>query len=284
MKIKLKPNIRVWAFLAMIGLFMAPTATLAITSTNYEIVDGGTTGYGQHTATSTNYALVGSLDAIVGRPTSTNYILEAGSTLHGNYCGDGEINGTESCDGSALNSQTCVTQGYDTGTLTCSSTCAFVTSACSNNDPGGGGGGGGGGATTIPSVPTINDYSETVYSSTITLSGARGTNVSIYVNDVIDYTSYSTSTTWSATVPLEIGENTITIFARNSKGDSDVTTLTITRLGAGNGDATGDGVVDDYDLSILAYYWGTSNSQADYNGDGIVDDYDLSILAAYWLV
>lgn len=285
MKINLKPNIRLWALIAVVGLLVAPSASLAITSTSYEIIDGGTSGYGQHTATSTSYELVGSLDPMVGHGTSTSYQLNSGSTLHAAYCGDGEMNGSESCDGSDLNSQTCVTQGYDTGTLTCSSSCAFVTSACSNNSPGGGGGGGGGGgATVVPSAPTINDYSDTVYGSTITLSGARGTNVSVYINGVVSYTSYPTSATWSATVPLEIGENTISIYAHNSKGNSETITLTVTRLGAGNGDGNGDGEVNDYDLSILAYYWGTSNSQADYNGDGIVDDYDLSIMAAYWLV
>jgi len=283
MKIKLKPNFRLWAFLAIVGLLAAPSASLAITSTSYEIIDGGTTGYGQHTATSTSYELVGSLDPMVGHGTSTSYQLNSGSTLHASYCGDGEMNGSESCDGSDLNSQTCVSQGYDSGTLTCSSSCTFVTSNCSN-DGGGGGGGGGGGATTLPSEPTIDDYSDTVSTSTITLTGDRGTNVSVYVNDTTTYTTYPTSTTWKAVVPLEIGENAVIVYAKNAKGASDTIELTITRLSGGNGDATGDGVVDDYDLSILAYYWGTANSQADYNGDGIVDDYDLSIMAAYWLV
>ena len=283
MKTKLKPNIRLWAFLAIAGMLAVPSASLAITSTSYEIIDGGTSGYGQHTSTSTSYELVGSLDPMVAHGTSTSYQLNSGSTLHAEYCGDGEINGREACDGSALNSQTCVTQGFDSGTLTCSSACAFVTSACSTDDAGGGGGGGGG-ATAPPSSPIIDSYSETTVSSTATITGTRGTNVKIYAEDTTSYTSYPTSTTFSLAVPLELGENLIDVYASNSKGSSETVTLTITRLSAGSGDATGDGVVDDYDLSILAYYWGTSNSEADFNGDGIVDDYDLSLMAAYWLV
>jgi cysteine-rich repeat protein len=55
----------------------------------------------------------------------------AGATA---YCGDGTINGTESCDGVALAGATCTSQGFDGGTLSCSS-CAFNTSACTTNPP-----------------------------------------------------------------------------------------------------------------------------------------------------
>lgn len=47
-------------------------------------------------------------------------------------CGNGVIEGNEVCDGAALNSQTCVTQGFVSGSLSCSSNCAFNTSLCSN--------------------------------------------------------------------------------------------------------------------------------------------------------
>ncbi|MDD5163464.1 MAG: hypothetical protein PHD95_04620 [Candidatus ainarchaeum sp.] len=46
------------------------------------------------------------------------------------YCGDGQLNGTEACDGSNLNSQTCVTQGFTGGTLDCNANCTFNTSQC----------------------------------------------------------------------------------------------------------------------------------------------------------
>ena len=46
-------------------------------------------------------------------------------------CGDSTINQTsESCDGDDLNGETCVSQGFDGGTLACSDTCGFDTSGC----------------------------------------------------------------------------------------------------------------------------------------------------------
>jgi len=58
-------------------------------------------------------------------------------------CGDNKINGIEQCDGTDLNGQSCTTQGYDSGTLSCSSSCdSFVTTSCSSSSGGGGGGGG----------------------------------------------------------------------------------------------------------------------------------------------
>jgi hypothetical protein len=45
-------------------------------------------------------------------------------------CGDGVINSGEECDGANLNGQTCVLKGFASGTLSCSSSCAFNTSLC----------------------------------------------------------------------------------------------------------------------------------------------------------
>ena len=45
-------------------------------------------------------------------------------------CGNGIIEGTEQCDASNLNSQTCVSKGFASGTLKCNSACAFDTSSC----------------------------------------------------------------------------------------------------------------------------------------------------------
>ena len=45
-------------------------------------------------------------------------------------CGNGAIDGDESCDQGNLNAQTCVTQGFTGGTLKCGSCCAFDTSGC----------------------------------------------------------------------------------------------------------------------------------------------------------
>ena len=51
----------------------------------------------------------------------------------GENCGNGEIDTGEDCDGSNLNSKTCSSFGYDKGTLSCTSSCNFDTSACANN-------------------------------------------------------------------------------------------------------------------------------------------------------
>jgi len=48
------------------------------------------------------------------------------------------------------------------------------------------------------------------------------------------------------------------------------------------GDANNDTKVDLLDLSILATWWGTTNTDADLNHDGTVDLLDLSILASAW--
>jgi len=54
------------------------------------------------------------------------------------------------------------------------------------------------------------------------------------------------------------------------------------------GDANDDGIVNVYDLNILAKALGTSvgnpnyDRRADFNGDGRIDDYDIEILQLYW--
>ncbi len=49
-------------------------------------------------------------------------------------CGDGAVSGSEVCDGTNLNGQTCVTQGFGGGTLSCGATCSsFVTTSCWTN-------------------------------------------------------------------------------------------------------------------------------------------------------
>ncbi|MCD6497298.1 MAG: hypothetical protein J7M25_03235 [Deltaproteobacteria bacterium] len=46
------------------------------------------------------------------------------------YCGDGEVETGEDCDGSDLNEQTCQTLGYVGGQLICSNTCTFDKNLC----------------------------------------------------------------------------------------------------------------------------------------------------------
>lgn len=48
-------------------------------------------------------------------------------------CGDGVLNGGETCDGAQLGGATCVSQGFDSGTLACNSNClSYNTAGCSN--------------------------------------------------------------------------------------------------------------------------------------------------------
>ena len=47
------------------------------------------------------------------------------------YCGDGVKNGPEPCDGADLGGQTCQSQGFAAGNLSCSA-CAFNTGGCQN--------------------------------------------------------------------------------------------------------------------------------------------------------
>jgi hypothetical protein len=65
-------------------------------------------------------------------------------TVQGAWCGDGTKNGPEECDLSDLNGDTCVTQGFDTGNLSCAPNCTFDTTDCSKNSGTGGAGGAGG--------------------------------------------------------------------------------------------------------------------------------------------
>ncbi|TXD33907.1 hypothetical protein FRC98_20130 [Lujinxingia vulgaris] len=49
-------------------------------------------------------------------------------------CGDAEVNqSSEACDGIDLNGETCITQGFDGGSLSCNTSCGFDTSACTMN-------------------------------------------------------------------------------------------------------------------------------------------------------
>ena len=53
-----------------------------------------------------------------------------------NVCGDGVIyTGVEQCEGTNLGGQTCVSQGFTGGTLSCTASCTFDTSACTSPPP-----------------------------------------------------------------------------------------------------------------------------------------------------
>ncbi len=72
------------------------------------------------------------------------------ATIKISVCGNNIKEGGEQCDGSDLSGASCTTQGYTGGTLSCSASCTFNTSACTS----GGGGGGGGGY--VPPAPVTS--------------------------------------------------------------------------------------------------------------------------------
>ncbi|MEK6945596.1 MAG: cohesin domain-containing protein [Nanoarchaeota archaeon] len=47
-------------------------------------------------------------------------------------CGNNVVEGTEQCDGTNLSSQTCISQGYTGGTLSCTFSCTFNVTACTS--------------------------------------------------------------------------------------------------------------------------------------------------------
>lgn len=52
----------------------------------------------------------------------------------GQACGNDTVEGTEVCDGTDLNGETCVTQGFASGTLACDASCSdFDTSGCTSS-------------------------------------------------------------------------------------------------------------------------------------------------------
>jgi len=51
-------------------------------------------------------------------------------------CGNGVINVGEACDGNAFGGYTCSSYGFNAGTLSCSSSCVIITSACYNTNTG----------------------------------------------------------------------------------------------------------------------------------------------------
>jgi hypothetical protein len=55
-------------------------------------------------------------------------------------CGDSVIDVGEDCDTLNVNGKTCATQGFTSGTLSCTASCAFNTSSCVMSSGGGGGG------------------------------------------------------------------------------------------------------------------------------------------------
>lgn len=92
-------------------------------------------------------------------------LVETSVTITITGCGNNIREGSEECDGSDLNGETCVSRGFIGGTLSCNDNCTFNTFGCSSD--GGGGGGGGGGGFYIPSPKNAVNFYGRAYPETI---------------------------------------------------------------------------------------------------------------------
>lgn len=125
-------------------------------------------------------------------------------------CGNGIIEGSEQCDGSALNSQTCVSRGYTGGSLSCASDCTFNTSNCTSGGGGGGGvSGGGGGTTTATSETRVILQGKAYPGSTVNVL-QDGRTIAVASSDSLANFRVEVGTTpgvWTFTVWAEDKEN-----------------------------------------------------------------------------
>ncbi|MBM5790076.1 hypothetical protein FJZ23_03260 [Candidatus Parcubacteria bacterium] len=275
-------------------LVALPMSVGAITSASYRLFPEqgfqSLQNYATNTSSgsrlqSTNYRLDGSLDSYVGRGTSSSYRQDSGSASFQYYCGDGFIDPGEICDGADLNGQTCGTLGFASGTLSCSSTCTRVTSACNTASSSGSGGGGGAAApVSAPSSPSVSDAIKSLaysYKPTFLLYGTTATAVtSVKVNGSSEGVTLPSPTSWQKTLSLAYGLNTFKIKATNTGGDSTESVFELYRRLVG--DITQDNKVNDYDLSKLVKLWGGSDRGGDFNEDKSVNDYDFSMMVARW--
>jgi len=283
-------KLRQFPILLVVAMLVAlPMSVGAISSTSYQInpeagfLAPATDGYANTSdmLESTSYQMQGGLDAFAGNPTSSSYDNESGGTFQF-YCNDGFIDPGESCDGSNLDSQNCASQGFDSGTLSCSSTCTFDTSSCET--AGAGGGGGGGAPASAPSTPEIDESLEGLeftYASPILLFGEMDEDTdSLEINGETEDVELVDDDSWQASIALSYGLNSFEIEAFDGNKDSGELTYEIYRRLIG--DLNEDDSVNDYDLSKLVGLWGDDDREGDFNDDGTVDDYDFSMMVARW--
>ncbi|TAL50092.1 hypothetical protein EPN81_03805 [Patescibacteria group bacterium] len=266
-----------YLFLVSILFLVVPLVSFAVTSTSFEIDVDPDSAASQKT-TSDSFQLESTFEPMVGSTFSSSFSIEQGSAFPW-MCGDGFVDPDEECETGgtgSLNGQTCTSRGYYQGTLSCASNCTFNTSGCSYA-----------GAVLVQASGSfsvgISPEDQTTYATLFLLFGSKSSDAkTVLVNGSEEDVKYPTSTSWQAWVFLSLGENTFTITQTGGRASSQEVQVTITRLVMA--DITADGIVDDYDLSLLATAWGSDDPLSDLNEDGVVDDYDLSILAARWSV
>ena len=112
---------RHWALVRCAGLAIGSCGTSGSSSAG----KGGTTGSGGTTPTGGATA--------TGGTTATGGATATGGNGVSLTCGDGKVDPGEDCDQSQLNGSTCMSLGFDSGTLACTSNCRFSTSGCSGS-------------------------------------------------------------------------------------------------------------------------------------------------------
>jgi hypothetical protein len=81
------------------------------------------------------YYFIGTLVSDPGVTFQTPILLDVSELPPPVVCGNGVQEGIEECDLTDLNSQTCLTQGFDSGSLSCTGSCTFDTSSCTTVTP-----------------------------------------------------------------------------------------------------------------------------------------------------
>ncbi len=281
-----------FARIAVVAFFVVvPVSVYAIEGSSYT-VDPASNVFSSHTKVSgTSYIIDGSVDPIAGSSDGTSYTVESGDGFEF-YCSDGFVDTGEDCDGDDLNSGTCVTEGFASGSLTCSSSCAYVTSACTaaaSSSVGGGVGphvsvvlpSAGSAQISIPYIAEVIKRRVFSYRNSIVLSGSKDKSTTeVLVNGSSEKVTYPTDSSWKVIVSLSYGLNTFRAKAKNGSETSGESIYALVRRIPG--DVTEDGRVDDYDLSKLTLLWGGQDAEGDFNESGKVDDYDFSMMVARW--
>jgi len=152
-----------------------------------------------------------------------------------------------------------------------------------DDDDGGGGGGGG----FIPvdddvDAPTITtEIPHHTYRSIYTVEGTRPEGTEIFVNNHTIGVSYPSDDRWAVTRTVRFGDNIFDVHAIFPGGQESphINTLVFRRV---IGDTNANGIVDDFDLALLARQWLTDRWESDFDEDGVVDDFDLAGLASHW--
>ena len=159
-------------------------------------------------------------------------------------CGNGYIDTGEQCDGSNLGGATCQSLGYNSGTLSCSSLCAYNTSNCST----GGNGSNdvyytlttlrsGLGSGKITSSPAGIDCGVICSVSLLWNSSATLTATSFPGSKFVSWSGDCTSTSTTCTVVMTGNKLVTAIFGLGGSNDT-YYTLTASRSGSGSGKIT----------------------------------------------